>query len=110
MWNELVPMLVQNITANQGGDFLRQSSFEALGYVCEECPDALQEQSNNVLIAIHNGMRAEEKNNDIKLAATKALANSLEFVKANMEMQRDRTMIMQMVFGVTQCEEVGVCY
>lgn len=108
MWNELVPMLVQNITSNQGGDFLRQSSFEALGYVCEECPDALQEHSNNVLTAIHNGMRAEEKNHDIKLAATKALANSLEFVKANMERENDRRMIMQMVFGVTQCEEEKV--
>lgn len=108
MWDDLVPMLVQNITTNQGGDALRHSSFEALGYVCEECPTALQAQSNNVLRAIHNGMRKEEQNMDIKFAATKALENALEFVKGNMENPNDRKMIMDMVYGVTQCNEVRV--
>lgn len=112
LWAELVPMLVANIQNTATGPGLRQSSFETLGYVCEEVsvefPQALQEHSNAVLTAIHSGMREEEQNNEIKHEATKALANALDFIKSNMAQQQERQIIMQMVFGVLKCPELKV--
>ena len=48
-------------------------------------PRLLASQSNEILTAIVQGMRKEEQSNRVKLAATKALLNSLEFTKANFE-------------------------
>ena len=48
-------------------------------------PRLLASQSNEILTAIVQGMRKEEPSNRVKLAATKALLNSLEFTKANFE-------------------------
>ena len=56
-------------------------------YVLSMLQDArfLASQSNEILTAIVQGMRKEEQSNRVKLAATKALLNSLEFTKANFE-------------------------
>lgn len=43
----------------------------------------MQPQSFNVLNAIAQGMKKEEKDPRIKLNATKALQNSLKFVQEN---------------------------
>lgn len=48
-------------------------------------PEQLQENSNQILTAIIQGMRKEEPSNNVKLAATNALLNSLEFTKANFD-------------------------
>ena len=60
--------------------------------VCHNCitvpsqdPRFLASQANEILTAIVQGMRKEEPSNRVKLAATKALLNSLEFTKANFE-------------------------
>lgn len=56
---------------------LRFSSFQD--------PEQLQDKSNEILTAIIQGMRKEEPSNNVKLAATNALLNSLEFTKANFD-------------------------
>lgn len=48
-------------------------------------PEQLQESANQILTAIIQGMRKEEPSNNVKLAATNALLNSLEFTKANFD-------------------------
>lgn len=48
-------------------------------------PEQLQENGNQILTAIIQGMRKEEPSNNVKLAATNALLNSLEFTKANFD-------------------------
>jgi importin subunit beta-1 len=98
---------VQNIL-NTNSIPLKSASFEALGYVCEEVPKNLQVFSNQILNAIATGMRKEETNAEIKLAATRALANSLDFAKDNFQSQNDRNLIMQMAFSVTQSEDEGI--
>lgn len=45
----------------------------------------LASQSNEILTAIVHGMKREEPSNHVRLAATNALLNSLEFTKANFE-------------------------
>ena len=50
-------------------------------------PRFLASQANEILTAIVRGMSKDEptQSNKVKLAATKALLNSLEFTKANFE-------------------------
>lgn len=107
MWPGLVEELVKVITKGTDTNF-REASFEALGYICEQCGDELQAQSSLILNAIASGMRKEETSNGIKYAATAALANSLEFTKANMANPTERNLILQMVFSATTSEEVKV--
>lgn len=109
LWPEVIPTLVANVTNMQATEALKESSLEALGYICEEL-DArfLASQSNEILTAIVQGMRKEEQSNRVKLAATKALLNSLEFTKANFEKEAERHFIMQVVCEATQCNYVPV--
>lgn len=106
-WPNLIPSLCHNING-RGDPAMREASFAALGYVCEEVPDAAQEHSTAILIAIQQGMSKEETNMDIKKAATTALANSLEFVKSNFERENERDMIMTMILEVTKVPKEDV--
>lgn len=45
----------------------------------------LEEKANDILTAIVHGMKKEEPSNHVRLAATNALFNSLEFCRANFE-------------------------
>ena len=100
-WPELIARLVAAILSASPDPFLKQASFECLGYVCEEEDNHphLRQHSNMILTAIARGMHADEKNADIRYAATMALANSLHFVEQNMEQQKERNEIMNMVFS-----------
>ena len=107
-WPDLIQGLVNNVTTS-GNDPLRQSSLEALGYICEEIETAaLEPQSNLILTAVVHGMRKDETNLDVRLAGTTALLNALDFVRANFETQNERDYIMQTVCEATQCERKEV--
>ena len=62
---------------------LKESSLEALGYICQDVRDL--QRPEPILTAIVHGMREEETSNYIRLAATTALLNSLDFAKHNFE-------------------------
>lgn len=82
---------------------MKEASLEAIGYICSDIePEVLVTQSNEILTAIVHGMRKEETNNHVRLAATKALHNSLEFTKANFDKDTERHFIMQVVCEATQ--------
>lgn len=51
-------------------------------------------QSNEILTAIIHGMRSNEPSNRVRLAATTALHNSLEFTKANFEKEVNRYFLL----------------
>ena len=51
------------------------------------------------MTAIVHGMRRDETDNLTRLAATKALNNSLEFTKANFDKDAERHYIMQVMFS-----------
>lgn len=66
------------------------------GYICQDiAPGVLENQSNQVLTAIIFGMRKAEPSNHVRLAATNALHNSLEFTRANFDKQTERNYIME---------------
>ena len=107
-WPELIQGLADNTTAS-GNDFLKQSSLEALGFVCEEIdPAVLEPQASLILTAVVSGMRKEEPNMDVRLAGVKAMQNALEFVEKNFEVELERNYIMQTVCEATQAERQDV--
>ncbi|XP_072031323.1 importin subunit beta-1-like isoform X2 [Amphiura filiformis] len=108
-WPELIPRLVQNVTNAISTETLKESTLEAIGYICQDIdPDHLASQSNEILTAIVQGMRKDEPSIDVKHAATNAMLNSLEFTKANFDKESERHVIMQVVCETTQCSEPQV--
>ncbi|XP_057717361.1 importin subunit beta-1 [Corythoichthys intestinalis] len=108
-WPELIPQLVANVTGPSSTEHMKESTLEAIGYICQDIdPEQLQENANQILTAIIQGMRKEEPSNNVKLAATNALLNSLEFTKANFDKETERHVIMQVVCEATQCPDTRV--
>lgn len=109
LWPELIPALTQNVTNPNSTEMMKEATLETIGYICQDIdPDILVIQSNSILTAIVHGMRKDEPSNNVKLAATNALHNSLEFTKANFDKDSERHFIMQVVCEATQCEEIKV--
>ncbi|KAA0710753.1 Importin subunit beta-1 [Triplophysa tibetana] len=105
-WPELIPQLVANVTDPSSTEHMKESTLEAIGYICQDIdPEHLQDNANQILTAIIQGMRKEEPSNNVKLAATNALLNSLEFTKANFDKETERHFIMQVVCEATQCPD-----
>lgn len=79
------------------------------GYICQEIDaEVLTEQSNPILTAIIHGLRSTEPSNHVRLAATQALLNSLEFTKANFEKENERNFIMEVVCEATQSTDMRI--
>ena len=101
-WPELIPNLRSFMEQDPPNSGLRQSTLEALGYICEEAvsleEDVLdQEHVNSVLTAIVQGIGKTEADSSVRLAATLALQNALEFAESNFEKQSERDYLMQVV-------------
>eukprot|EP01118_Nematostelium_gracile_P005236 TRINITY_DN1640_c0_g1_i1.p1 TRINITY_DN1640_c0_g1~~TRINITY_DN1640_c0_g1_i1.p1 ORF type:complete len:873 (-),score=271.61 TRINITY_DN1640_c0_g1_i1:208-2763(-) len=106
LWPELIPQLLSNM-GSQESEAVKQSSLEALGYICEEInPEVLKAQANQILTAICKGIK--EPNNAIKLAGCNALFNALEFVQANFEKEAERNYIMQVVCEAFTVADVNI--
>ncbi|CDS08530.1 hypothetical protein LRAMOSA09891 [Lichtheimia ramosa] len=107
-WPDLIRLLLDNVTTTDNAD-LKTSTLEAIGYVCEATnPLVLAAQSNEILTAVVQGARKEEQNSEVRLAALRALINSLEFVRSNFEREGERNFIMQVVCEATQSESEDV--
>ncbi|KAG8566167.1 hypothetical protein GDO81_013127 [Engystomops pustulosus] len=108
-WPQLIPQLVANVTDLVSTEHMKESTLEAIGYICQDIdPEQLQHKSNEILTAIIQGMRKEEPSNNVRLAATNALLNSLEFTKSNFDKESERHYIMQVVCEATQCPDTRV--
>ncbi|CAF1129422.1 unnamed protein product, partial [Adineta ricciae] len=64
--------------------------------------------SNVILTALVYGMRKEETNDNVRLAATTAMLNSLEFTKNNFQNDNERHYIMQVVCEATQSTNIKI--
>lgn len=105
-WLEVTDLLQTMVVTAGNTDALKEQALESIGYVCQDIePEHLVEQSHKILTAIVSGMRKEEPNIQIRLAATNALLNSLEFSKQNFEREVERNFIMQVVCEATQSNE-----
>jgi importin subunit beta-1 len=98
-WTNVITQLLQNVQ-HPTTQYGVESSLIALGFICEETKaQILSQQSHLILTAVVQGMRLE--NEDIRLAATTALLNALEFVKSNFEQNHERDYIMKVVCEAT---------
>ncbi|XP_028402951.1 importin subunit beta-1-like [Dendronephthya gigantea] len=108
-WPDLIPTLVQNVTNGTATESLKEQTLEAIGYICQDIdPKHLAMEANSILTAIVQGMRKEEPSDNVRLAATTALYNSLEFTKGNFDKENERHFIMQVVCEATQCTNTQV--
>ncbi|CAI9086928.1 OLC1v1020863C1 [Oldenlandia corymbosa var. corymbosa] len=107
-WPELIGSLLSNI--HQVPAHVKQATLETLGYLCEEVsPDVVdQDQVNKILTAVVQGMNANEGNNEVRLAATRALYNALGFAQANFSNDMERDYIMRVVCEATLSPEVKI--
>jgi importin subunit beta-1 len=109
-WPDLMQILVQNVAS--GSNELKQASLVTIGFICEsqdvELRESLAAHSNAILTAVVQGARREEENMDIRYAAIKALSDSVDFVRSNMENEGERNYIMQVVCEATQAEDLRV--
>jgi importin subunit beta-1 len=101
-WPDLVTSLINTMGSQPASGGLKQATLEALGYICEEMAMIKEEvltpaEVNMILTAVVAGMRPDEQNMDIRLAATNALSNAIEFAEHNFENEQERNYIMQMV-------------
>ncbi|XP_034302242.1 importin subunit beta-1 isoform X3 [Magallana gigas] len=109
MWPDLIAVLTSNVTNQNSTEMMKEATLEAIGYICQDIdPEILQNQSNEILTAIVHGMKKEEPSNHVRLAATNALLNSLEFTKANFDKETERHFIMQVVCEATQSPDTRV--
>lgn len=109
-WPDLIQKLVDNVVSEKSTEMQREATLEAIGYICQDInSEILEHQSNQILTAIIHGMRKSEPSNHVRLAATNALLNSLEFTKANFEESNERHYIMEVVCEATQCTDTQIC-
>lgn len=107
-WPDLVEKLLENMAGVNPSSSLRQATLETLGYICEELADLSsislpQDLVNKILTAVVQGMLKDEKDNEVRLAATRALINALEFAHTNFTNENERNFIMQVVCEGTCC-------
>lgn len=112
-WPDLIPALLERANSSGSPAGLRHATLEALGYVCEELgafeEDYIdQEQVNSMLTAVVAGMRPDETDMDLRIAATTALNNALEFAHTNFSNDQERNYLMQMVCHGTQASDPRV--
>jgi len=109
VWPDLIQVLTENVTNAASTEMTKESTLEAIGYICQDIdPELLEAQSNVILTAIVNGMKKDEPSDHVKLAATNALLNSLEFTRANFEKESERHIIMQVVCEATQSSNTQI--
>ncbi|KAF7247131.1 hypothetical protein EG68_10150 [Paragonimus skrjabini miyazakii] len=108
-WPDLMERLVENVVASTGSEACKHSTLETIGYICQDIePSILVNQSNAILTAIVCGMKKEEPSDNVRLAATNALLNSLEFTKHNFDVDNERNYIMQVVCESTQSTQAQI--
>ncbi|XP_057947750.1 importin subunit beta-1 [Malania oleifera] len=109
-WPELIGSLLLNMTQQDRPAALKQATLETLGYVCEEIShqDLVQDEVNSVLTAVVQGMNLAEHSPEVRLAATKALYNALDFAQTNFENEMERNYIMKVVCETAVSKEAEI--
>ncbi|KAK9054920.1 hypothetical protein SSX86_025999 [Deinandra increscens subsp. villosa] len=108
-WPELIASLLGNMNQQDKPASLKQATLEALGYVCEEIShnDLVQVEVDSVLTAVVQGMNVAEQSS-VRLAATTALYNALDFAQSNFDREHERNFIMKVVCETAMANEADI--
>ncbi|RZC86506.1 hypothetical protein C5167_030585 [Papaver somniferum] len=109
-WPNLIASLLSNMTQQESPATLKQATLETLGYVCEEIShqDLAQDEVNTVLTAVVQGMTLGNHGVEVRLAATRALYNALDFAQTNFENKMERDYIMKVVCETAMAAEEDI--
>eukprot|EP00466_Bigelowiella_natans_P016435 jgi/Bigna1/47819/estExt_Genewise1.C_190028 len=104
LWPGLMKQLVQVSSDSKSNDSLKEACLTTMGYVseevCEEYPEKLQGSSSEILNTIRLALGNPQHSMNIKVAATKALKNSLRMARKNFGVPHERALIMEkMIFA-----------
>eukprot|EP00605_Chrysophyceae_sp_TOSAG23-4_P000884 GSChrysophyteH1.ASY1.ANO1.975.1 assembled CDS len=105
----LLPTLKQCVES-EVSDINKIAALECMGYLCDAMDpdedDIPKENVDMILTAIVNGMH-ESRSIEMRIAATKALQNTLVFASANFEDPSgvERNMIMESIRSAMVCQE-----
>lgn len=101
-WNELISILVNNVSNPSSTEMMKEATLETIGYICQEIDsEVLVSQSNQILTAIIHGMKGSNTSNHVRLAATSALFDSLEFTKGNFEVEVSNTVTCLIITDIS---------
>jgi len=105
----LIPNILQCVTNPSVSDECKEAALEACGYVCEELEEGAldPQQTNEILTAIVDGIKAGRPD-PMRLAAVRALQNSLDFCGENFGRKPERDMLMTVVCEATQSQDPKV--
>ena len=109
-WPELMKIMVDN-TAPNHPENVKRSFLLTLGYICESSDpnnSTLISSSNDILISIVQGAQSSEPSKQVRLTALNALADSLSFIKNNMDREGERNYLMQVVCEATQSDDTDI--
>lgn len=119
-WDSLITDLLNSAT-NATEDHVKQAALEALGYTCEEAAGGAQmervlsAQSNNILTAVVGGMSYAggqgsnpQSAGSVRLAATTALNNTLDFARSQFEVPVERSQIVETICDAAQSPDEKV--
>lgn len=118
-WDTLITDLLTSSATTE--DHVRQASLEALGYICEEAnfgdamDSVLADHSNQILTAVVQGMSYngghasnEQSIASVRLAATVALNNTIEFARAQFEIPAERSAIVKTLCDAARAGDTEV--
>lgn len=101
-WPELIPTLLQNMKETPVRTSLQRATLETMGYLCDELsenrefdlPSAMMDQMLTVIVGTMIDTTADVS---VRLAATRALLNALEYTEKNFNNEQERNYIMEAV-------------
>ncbi|KAI7993914.1 Importin subunit beta-1 [Camellia lanceoleosa] len=109
-WPELIGSLLVNMSQQDRPASLKQATLETLGYICEEISlqDLVQDEVKSVLTAVVQGMNVAQHSPEVRLAATRALYNALDFAQSNFENEMERNYIMKVICETAVAKEAKI--
>ncbi|KAL0744202.1 hypothetical protein Bca4012_085715 [Brassica carinata] len=108
-WPQLVESLVNNMNQQSSLPYLKQSTLEILGYVCENLRHHLkQDEVDSVLAVILQGMNQSENTAEVRVKATTVLFNALDIFRRKFENEVDRTHIINVVCETAFSEKAEI--
>ncbi len=112
-WLEVIDLLKQRATESTD-NAVRATALETLGWICEDVmtftvdgsgavpKEIMAPHANSILTAVVFGMRPDEADPNVRLTATAALYNTLEFAERSFENAEERSYIMTVIFAATE--------
>jgi len=110
-WGNLIRQLHERVQAPQEPVSVKVAALETLGFMSEELAlneCMLPEATTNEMLTVIIHSMLQEHPEEMRLAATTALRNSVEFASANFAKEVERNVIMQVVCEATQCKDEKV--